>query len=131
MESERVLVIDDQPGVRWLLRAFLTDNGYDVTGACNGAEGLRAVEDYNPSLILLDVSMPEMDGRQFAHEMSARGVRVPTIVMSGDRSAQQWAHGIGAAYLPKPFTHAQLDTALAHAGSTKHLGSSLILDSRW
>lgn len=131
METERVLVIDDQPSVRRLLRAFLTLNGYDVTGASNGTEGLRAVEEHTPSLIVLDLRMPEMDGRQFAHELSARGVRVPTIVMSGAPDAQQWAHGIGAAYLPKPFTHAQLDTALAHAGRTKPLGSSLILDSRW
>ncbi|HLH73759.1 MAG TPA: response regulator [Chloroflexota bacterium] len=131
METKRVLVIDDQPGVRQLLQAFLTENGYDVAGASNGAEGLREVEQDPPSFILLDLIMPEMDGRQFAHELSARGMHVPTIVMSGDHDAQQWAQGIGAPYLPKPFTHAELDAALAHVGGPQRLGSSLIMDSRW
>jgi DNA-binding response OmpR family regulator len=57
-----ILIVDDDPNVRELLRVNLTAQGYDAITAENGAEALAAIERRLPRLIILDVMMPEMDG---------------------------------------------------------------------
>lgn len=60
--NERVLIIDDDPGLLTLLRLGLERDGFEVLTAQNGREGLRMVYDSHPDLIMLDILMPEMDG---------------------------------------------------------------------
>ncbi len=60
--NERVLIIDDDPGLLTLLRLGLERDGFEVLTAQNGKEGLRKAYDYHPDLIVLDILMPEMDG---------------------------------------------------------------------
>ncbi len=60
--NERVLIIDDDPGLLTLLRLGLERDGFEVLTAQGGKEGLRKAYDYHPDLIVLDILMPEMDG---------------------------------------------------------------------
>ncbi|HEV2126402.1 MAG TPA: response regulator, partial [Chloroflexota bacterium] len=78
--------------------------GYPVTTAGNGIEALAAVEREHPSLILLDMRMPVLDGWGFARQLRARGVHLPILVMTAAQDAGSWAEEIGAeGYLAKPF----------------------------
>jgi CheY-like chemotaxis protein len=62
MRNATVLVVDDEPQIRRVLRSTLTSNGYDILEAKNGEEAIRTVLREHPDLILLDVNMPEMSG---------------------------------------------------------------------
>ncbi len=99
-----ILVVDDDYAIRMAVSEILQFEGYSVATAANGAEALEAIERLKPSLILLDMRMPVLDGWGFARELRARGVRLPILVMTAARSASRWAEEIGAqGYLAKPF----------------------------
>ncbi len=99
-----VLVVDDDPSILAVVSETLQLEGYPVETASNGLEALRAVERVRPSLVLLDMRMPIMDGWSFARELRRHGVRVPIVVMTAAQSAECWAEEIDAAgYLAKPF----------------------------
>jgi len=80
----RALVVDDQPTNRDLLRAALEAEGWEVVEAENGQEGLERVESDAPTLILLDLMMPVMDGFEFVAEMRKRDAEhaVPIVVVT-------------------------------------------------
>jgi len=82
--SRTVLVIDDDPQARDLLKRALEKNGWQVYEAENGSAGLAAFTTRRPALILLDLLMPEMDGFEFMHELRRRpeGGHVPVIVIT-------------------------------------------------
>jgi CheY-like chemotaxis protein len=99
-----VLVVDDDPTIRDFLAEALRDQGYAVETAANGAEAVEAVARSRPSLVLLDVRMPVLDGWGFAEVMRERGLRLPIVVMTAAHNAQYWCDEIGAVCaLPKPF----------------------------
>jgi signal transduction histidine kinase/DNA-binding response OmpR family regulator len=80
----RVLVVDDDPAVRDILRRTFTKAGWDVSEAENGREGLRILEQSVPELVLLDLMMPEVDGFQFLEELHRNETmkHVPVIVLT-------------------------------------------------
>jgi DNA-binding response OmpR family regulator len=97
----RVLVVDDDRDVRETLVDALSPQ-FEVVGAHNGAAGLAATP-ARFDVILLDLSMPVLDGTGFKREMDRQGVRVPVIVMSGERDGPSRSAQIGAAdFLAKP-----------------------------
>ena len=117
MAGERILVVDDEANIIKALTRILTPQGYDVTAAYNGREGLEKVKqahadglDYR--VILSDVKMPVMDGPQFIGEMlsyyEAEGVPSPKyIFLSGGMSEDQEARMKALnpfAVLPKPYS---------------------------
>jgi DNA-binding response OmpR family regulator len=79
-----VLIIEDDPDMREIERTALSCGGHEVLTAHNGAEGLRALEDRRPCLILLDLMMPIMDGLTFLAERRKRRVAedVPVVCVS-------------------------------------------------
>lgn len=100
----RILVIDDDLAILATVSDILHDEGYQVQMAMNGAEGLAALEQFSPELILLDMRMPVLDGWGFATALRERGVNIPIVVMTATQDARRWAREIGAAYvLAKPF----------------------------
>jgi CheY-like chemotaxis protein len=102
--QEPILVVDDDPAIRTTIADILGLEGYAVETAANGVEALDAVERQSPSVIVLDMRMPVMDGWTFARELEARAIRLPIIVITAAQNARHWAEEIRAdAYLPKPF----------------------------
>jgi CheY-like chemotaxis protein len=90
----RVLVVDDDPVVRRMFQRSLDLAEFDVVVACNGAEGLTILrEDDTIGLVLLDLTMPGMDGWAFLQEQRAdsRSATIPTIILSGPTLAHNSA----------------------------------------
>ena len=104
-----VLVVDDDPTIRSSISDILDLEGYPVATASNGAEALALVEQAVPSLVLLDMRMPIMDGWRFAGALSQRRIDVPIVVVTAAQDAEDWAREVGAeAFLAKPFELTEL-----------------------
>lgn len=99
-----ILVVDDDPEILAMLRDFLEGEGLDVRTAVNGAEALDMLDAVSPSLVLLDMRMPILDGWGFAEQLGERRGSYPIVVMTAAESARRWADEIGAnGYIAKPF----------------------------
>lgn len=101
-----ILVIDDDPDMREILTEILAEEGYRVAGARNGREALEYLRhETRPSLILLDIMMPEMDGWRFRREQQKQPelASIPVVLLSAHGSVRDAALALGAAdYLRKP-----------------------------
>jgi two-component system KDP operon response regulator KdpE len=116
----KVLVIDDEPPIRKLLRMGLSTQGYQVIEASNGATALRLLEE-NPSLIILDLGLPDIAGLELLRMIRDRDETVPVIVLSSreDELGKVQALDLGADdYVTKPFgmneLFARVRAALRH-----------------
>jgi len=79
----KVLVVDDDPDVVEACRLFLERNGHQVTGACNRQEGMKAVQEQKPDLLILDVMMEQPDdGLAMAQELRRAGCRMPIVMLT-------------------------------------------------
>jgi CheY-like chemotaxis protein len=99
-------VVDDDPDILEALSEILESEGFAIQQARNGQEALEILEKVSPSLILLDLMMPVMDGWEFAEKMRRRvdWSQIPVIVLSADRNIGGRARELGAlGYLAKPF----------------------------
>ena len=104
MADSPILVVDDDPSILATVTEILEFEGYPVRTATNGAEALRFIEQEQPSLVLLDMRMPVLDGWGLARRLVEQGVQLPIVVMTAAQDARRWAEEIGAAgYVPKPF----------------------------
>src|SRR5574340_1336927 len=80
----KILIVDDEIGIRELLSEILTDEGYDVRAAENAAAARTARQEERPDLVLLDIWMPDTDGITLLKEWSANGqLNMPVVMMSG------------------------------------------------
>jgi two-component system, chemotaxis family, chemotaxis protein CheY len=106
-----VVVVDDDPQIRSIVREALEDEGCAVREARNGREALDALRTLVPDVVVLDMRMPVMDGWEFAAAYrTAPGPHAPIVVLTAAADAEQWAAEVAAdAYVPKPF---QLDDLL-------------------
>ena len=101
----KVLVIDDEPPIRKLLRMGLATQGYEISEAANGKAGLDLLGQ-NPDIIILDLGLPDMQGLELLRMIRARNESVPIVVLSsrGDEAGKVEALDIGADdYVTKPF----------------------------
>jgi two-component system KDP operon response regulator KdpE len=115
-----VLVVDDEPAIRRLLRTTLAAQGWRVVEAANGAEALDAVAGAAPDVVLLDLGLPDLDGMEVLRRLRT-GSAVPVVVLTAreDEQAKVAALDGGADdYVTKPFGTAELvarlRTALRH-----------------
>ncbi|WFU74391.1 MULTISPECIES: response regulator transcription factor [unclassified Bradyrhizobium] len=116
----KVLVIDDEPPIRKLLRMGLATQGYDILEATNGKMALEKLTE-EPALIILDLGLPDIQGHELLRTIRARNEAVPIVVLSsrGDEAGKVQALDLGADdYLTKPFGMdellARLRAALRH-----------------
>ena len=111
----RVLVVDDDPGIRAFLVGALEDERYQVREAANGREALDTMNQWLPDAILLDLYMPEMDGWTFRATQLALGspaADIPVIVISAGRNLGPRTQDLRpAAVMGKPF---ELEALLEH-----------------
>jgi two-component system, OmpR family, KDP operon response regulator KdpE len=101
----RVLIIDDEPPIRKLLRMGLTAQGYQVLEAPNGKAALELIAQ-GPDLVILDLGLPDVQGFDLLRTIRARNEQVPIVVLSsrGDEVAKVQALDLGADdYVTKPF----------------------------
>ncbi|MDQ5820830.1 MAG: response regulator [Actinomycetota bacterium] len=108
-----VLVVDDDPGVRQVVRLSLELEGYVVKEAAGAEEGLSAVDDEAPDLILLDVMMPHVDGWEMLRRIQERhgAGSIPIVMFSGKVDAQTAAQATARGaqgFVGKPFDPQQL-----------------------
>jgi CheY-like chemotaxis protein len=102
--GSRVLVVDDDPSILDTVTSILSSEGFHVMAAGGGEEALALLHSWHPTLVLLDMRMPIMDGWAVARAMQEAGSKVPIVVMTAAESAKRWAEEIGAAgHLAKPF----------------------------
>jgi two-component system KDP operon response regulator KdpE len=109
-QGARVLIVDDEAGIRRFLRASLAANGYAVHEAGTGEEALQVVPAFRPDVIVLDLGLPGLDGSGVIRCLR-EWTQTPIIVLSvqGDESAKIAALDAGADdYLTKPFGNGEL-----------------------
>jgi two-component system KDP operon response regulator KdpE len=102
----RVLVIDDEPPIRKLLRVGLSAHGYQIMEASSGKMALELLGEQRPDLIVLDLGLPDMQGHELLRAMRARNDSVPIVVLSSrdDEAGKVQALDSGADdYVTKPF----------------------------
>jgi two-component system, NtrC family, response regulator AtoC len=114
----KVLIIDDEPGLRQTVSLILGDEGYEVQAASDGEEGLARAIEMEPGIILCDVRMPRLGGLEFLDRYRASGGTGLVIVMTaygGTELAIQAMKRGAYDYLPKPFSADQLVLTLRKA----------------
>lgn len=119
--SDVILIIEDEPDLRDVLREVLTSSGYKVHMAANGQEGLERIQDIEPDLILCDRSMPTMTGNQLLSRIRSvypQYSSVPFIFLTALTSNENEAE-VGPlrpyAYLRKPVNFEELLSTIANA----------------
>jgi two-component system response regulator MprA len=111
--ARRVLVVDDEAGVRRSIERVLSVAGFHVTAVPDGAQALARLDAEVFDLLIIDVYMPDMDGLGLMRELRSRNDRTPILAVSGGgdsphaldpEGALAVARAFGAGVLPKPFT---------------------------
>lgn len=110
--NERILIIEDDEAILWVLRRALSYEGYRVDTAPDGESGLNQARDYHPDLVILDWMLPGMDGLEVCQRLRAGG-SVPVLMLTAKDTLQDRVQGLDAGaddYMVKPF---ELDELLA------------------
>ena len=120
--KEKILIVDDQFGIRILLNEVLQKEGYDTYQAANGLQALEVLNDHVPDLVLLDMKIPGMDGIEILKRMKVLQPDIKVIIMTayGELDMIQEAMDLGAiTHFAKPFDIDDIRKAVA-----KHLKTS-------
>ena len=116
-----VLVVDDEPAIRRLLRVGLTSEGYAITEAATGREAIVRLDADKPDLVILDLGLPDMSGQELLRQWRERGLTLPIVILSSRTDeagiVDALEHGADD-YVVKPFgmkeLAARLRVALRH-----------------
>jgi two-component system response regulator AtoC len=114
----RVLVIDDDPGVRDYMEALVSRQGYRVSAAADAEEALAGLDRIKPDIITLDVVLPGIDGLETLRRLKQRMPEVPVVMLSGHGQARNIVEAmrLGASdFLRKPFEVEELELAFQKA----------------
>jgi DNA-binding response OmpR family regulator len=101
----KILIVDDEPEIVEILADLLEQKGYDIAKAYSQAEARIQIKEFNPSLILLDIKLPDGDGVTFLKEIKGNSAEIDVIMITGmaDRDIALQALSNGAAdYITKP-----------------------------
>jgi DNA-binding response OmpR family regulator len=118
MGAQRVLVIEDQEDLAALYESALVKDGFEVSKAYTGEEGVALFEDNGAEAIVLDMTLPEMHGVQTLQAIRGLNANVPVIVVTGETSdeTRQKCERLGVQeYLSKPADYRDIVAALRHA----------------
>jgi CheY-like chemotaxis protein len=114
-QRDTILIIDDEPGVRWSLRHLLESNGFEVTSASSGVEALKSLKVLTFCIVLVDAKLPDIDGINLARRIRIETpCQSPLILVSGyfyDDDAvvsEVLSSGLFAAFATKPIVHDDL-----------------------
>jgi two-component system OmpR family response regulator len=107
----RILVVDDEPNIADVISIALRYNDYEVETAADGAGALRAVADFRPQLIVLDVMLPDFDGFEVARRLRECAEDVPILFLTAKDTTEDKVRGLtlgGDDYVTKPFSVEEL-----------------------
>src|SRR3954452_1916309 len=111
MSPLRVGICEDDHELRGVVRDALAREGFEVTAAATGADAVRAFSDTPPDVMVLDIGLPDADGRDVCQALRARGVSAPALFLTArDAMTDRMSgfHAGGDDYLTKPFQLAEL-----------------------
>jgi len=124
-----IVVVEDEQEMIDLIELILSRRGFDVVGANGGVQGLKAIREHKPDLVLLDLMMPEMDGWQVYQQLKADvdTENIPVIVVTAKAQNIDKVLGLHIAkvddYIPKPFSLEELvsrvETVLKRSAKTQ------------
>jgi len=101
--SRRLLVVDDEPSIRTLVKQVLEMEGFQITEAGSAREALRALEEHDIDLLVTDILMPEVTGLELAEAARVEDPALPILFISGSEPEQSAAY-CGCSFLRKPFS---------------------------
>jgi two-component system OmpR family response regulator len=107
----QILLVEDDRELRAVLRRGLEEEGFGVTGAGTGAEAMERVSSEAPDALVIDVGLPDADGRDLCQALRARGIQTPVLFLTARDALADRLAGFGAGgddYLTKPFSLAEL-----------------------
>lgn len=116
--SDHILIVDDEKGILDALSAVLDDEGYAISTAENGSEALKKIKDDTPSVVLLDVWLPDIDGLEILKDIKDAYPGVAVIVMSGHGTIETAVRAtkLGAYdYIEKPLSMERVHLIVKHA----------------
>ena len=123
--SARILVVDDEPQIRRFLRAALSPHGYHIEEAECGADALKQVPIVHPDLVILDLGLPDMDGKQVIERLREWS-QTPILVLSVREREEEKVAALDAGaddYITKPFSIgellARMRVAIRHTAHTE------------
>jgi two-component system KDP operon response regulator KdpE len=111
VSAGRILVIDDEPQIRRIMRETLTSAGYEVDDARNGDEGLVKLRDFRPDLVLLDINMPDMSGIDVCRAIRNDSAGTAIIMLTVRKSEADKVAALDAGaddFVSKPFSTPEL-----------------------
>jgi CheY-like chemotaxis protein len=104
MSRNPILIVEDDPVIRELLLDLMDIEGYPATSASDGVDALRQVKRRRPSLILLDLNLPRLDGKGLLDELERAGLSIPVLLVTADPRGRWLRNARGIiGLLPKPF----------------------------
>jgi len=107
----RILVVEDDTQLRELLARGLEEEGFGVSGVATGAEAMRRVQSAAPDGLIIDIGLPDSDGRDLCQALRAHGVQVPVLFLTARDAVSDRLSGFGAGgddYVTKPFALAEV-----------------------
>lgn len=131
--SARLLLVDDEPGLREAVQAYLEDSNFVVEVASNARDGWELLQKYNPDLLISDIMMPQVDGYQFLKQVreDPRYKSLPVVFLTAKGMTSDRIQGYQAgcdAYLSKPFDPDELvaivTNLLARRAAAKEMGDN-------
>jgi len=120
----RILVVDDEERIRAILSAVLKDESYTVQTASDGAEAVKRYDEFKPSVVILDLQMPHMDGLDTFRRIRASDPKAVAIILTAHGTIQSAVQAIKEGvydYLTKPFDNEQLLLVVKRAADLRHL----------
>jgi len=129
----RVLVVEDDPTVLSAVMRVLKLDGHNVTTAKDGRDGLNAILEDTPDMVVMDVMMPHLDGMEVCRQVRHSGNRVPILLLTARAEVGDRVEGLDAGaddYLPKPFASKELSArvrALLRRSTPQRNDSKLVV----
>lgn len=130
----RVLVVEDEPDIANGLRDNLEFEGYEVVTAADGEEAIKATQEHNPDLILMDLMMPKLDGLEACRQIRQAGMMIPILMLTAKSQEIDIVRGLEAGaddYITKPFSVrevlARVKAALRRTDAGKGLSRTLTI----
>ena len=120
----KILIVDDNKNMQIILQNLLVDEGYNVISTTNGRDGLKAVTEESPDLVLLDIRLPEMNGIDILQQITKLEKEIPVIMITayGDVETAVETMKLGAFdYITKPFVNEELKLVIRKALDTNEL----------